>query len=69
MQETSPPNKWKGGPNFQFRDKNAFDLNLTGKKVPDYVRIGQNYTFIAELGDYSPKTCLYQVDPVETQVR
>jgi hypothetical protein len=57
------------GPSFQFRDKNVFDLNLTGKKIPDSVEVGQNYTFVAELGDYNPNTCLYQLEPVETRVR
>lgn len=63
------PNVWKGGPNFQLRDKNVFDLNLTGKKVPDFVEIGQNYTFTVELGDFTSNTCLYEVDPVETKAR
>ena len=44
-------------------------MNLTGKKIPDYIKVGQNYTFIAELGDYNPDTCLYQLSPVETKVR
>jgi hypothetical protein len=57
------------GPSFQFFDMNAFDMNLTGKKIPDNIKVGQNYTFIAELGDYNPDTCLYQLSPVETKVR
>lgn len=57
------------GPSFQFRDKNIFDLNLTGKNIPDYIKVGQNYTFTAELGDYNPDTCLYQLTPVETKAR
>lgn len=57
------------GPTFQLRDKNAFDLNLTGKKIPKAVRAGQNYTFVAELGAYSPKTCLFQLEPIETRTR
>jgi hypothetical protein len=44
-------------------------MNLTGKKIPDYIEVGQNYTFIAELDDYNPDTCLYQLSPVETKVR
>ncbi|MEN8704515.1 MAG: DUF4839 domain-containing protein [Nocardioides marinisabuli] len=57
------------GPSFQFRDKNVFDLNLTGKKIPDSVKVGQNYTFVAEVEDFSRDTCLFQLNPVETKVR
>lgn len=57
------------GPNFQFRDKNVFDLNLTGEKIPEYVEVGQNYTFTAELLEYNSETCLYQLDPIETEAR
>jgi len=58
------------GPTFQFNDKNVVsDLHLTGKHIPDYVKVGQNYTFTAHLGDYDPHSCLYQLTPVETKVR
>jgi Domain of unknown function (DUF4839)/PASTA domain len=57
------------GPTFQFRDKNVFDLNLTGKHVPDDVRAGQKYTFTAQLGDDDPDSCLYQLTPIKTQTR
>jgi Domain of unknown function (DUF4839)/PASTA domain len=58
------------GPTFQFNDKNVvYDLHLTGKHIPDYVKVGQNYTFTAQLGDYDPDSCLYQLSPVETKVR
>lgn len=58
------------GPTFQFNDKNVvYDLHLTGKHIPDYVKVGQNYTFTAQLGDYDPNSCLYQLSPVETKVR
>lgn len=57
------------GPNFQFYDKNVFDLNLTGKNIPDYLRVGQKYTFTAELEEYDAGGCLLRLDPVETKVR
>lgn len=57
------------GPTFQFSDKNAFDMNLTGKKIPGHISVGQNYTFVADLGDYDADTCLYQLSPIETKVR
>lgn len=57
------------GPAFQMADENAGALNLTGKKIPDYIRRGQNYTFTVELGEFDADTCLYQVEPVETATR
>jgi len=57
------------GPSFQFRDTNAFDLNITGKHIPDYVKAGQNYTFTADLDEYDPSTCLYQLWPEKSVTR
>lgn len=57
------------GPTFQFQDKNAFDLNLTGSNVPDSITAGLNVRIKAEVGEYNPTTCLFQLSPVSTQVR
>jgi Domain of unknown function (DUF4839) len=57
------------GPAFQFFDKNAFDLNLTGPNIPDSIETGQKYTFIAEIDEYIPDSCLLRLTPIETQVR
>jgi hypothetical protein len=62
------PNKAMG-PTFQFNNMNYYDLQLAGKHVPDSVRVGQNYTFTARLGDYDATNCLYQLQPVETRTR
>ena len=51
------------------RTRTISDLQLAGKNVPDSVVPGQNYTFTAELGEYNPGTCLYQLTPVETKTR
>ncbi|MGH1561438.1 DUF4839 domain-containing protein [Mumia sp. DW29H23] len=58
------------GPSFQFRDKNTvYDLHLEGKNIPEYVEVGQNYTFTAEVGEYNRNTCLFQLTPIETRTR
>lgn len=58
------------GPSFQFRDKNVVhDLHLTGDNIPDTIGRGQNLHVTAELGEYNPETCLYQLTPVETRIR
>ncbi len=56
------------GPSFQFYDKNAFDLNLTGD-FPDNLAVGQKYTFTAEIEEYLPDNCLLRLSPVETKAR
>lgn len=57
------------GPNFRFTDKNAFDMNLTGPGVPEYIRAGQKYRFVAEVEEYDEDTCLLELSPVETKTR
>lgn len=57
------------GPTFQYANYNVFDLNLTGKHIPDSVAAGQNYRFTAEVNDYNPDTCLFHLTPKETRVR
>ena len=57
------------GPAFKFEDVNRFDLNITGKDVPDGVSVGDRFRFIAEVGEYNPDTCLFFLDPIETKVR
>lgn len=56
------------GPSFQFYDKNAFQLNLTGD-FPDDLAVGQKYTFTAEIEEYLPENCLLRLSPVETKAR
>lgn len=56
------------GPNFQFRDVNVFDLHLTGK-VPDGIGMGDNLHIVARVGEFSPNTGLFLLEPVSTRVR
>ena len=57
------------GPQFHFYDKNAFDMNVTGSKIPEYIKAGQKYRFVAQVGEYNDDTCLWRLSPVETKVR
>ncbi|MFP3713265.1 DUF4839 domain-containing protein [Puerhibacterium sp. TATVAM-FAB25] len=57
------------GPAFQFSDVNVFDLDLTGPNVPDLVGVGQNFHFVAEVSEYEANSCLFLLDPIETQFR
>lgn len=57
------------GPAFQFRDKSAFDLNLTGPNVPDAVTAGLNVRIKAQVDEYDPNSCLFFLTPISTQVR
>ena len=56
------------GPNFQFNDVNMYDLHLTGN-VPDSLKVGMNVRVRAQVVEYSDMTQLFELDPVETEVR
>lgn len=62
--ETSSP-----GPNFKYRDVSAFDLNLEGDDAPDYIGVGDNLHFVAEIREFKELQCLLLLDPVSTQAR
>lgn len=57
------------GPAFKFEDVNVFDLNLTGTKIPDFVREGDRFRFVAQIDEYNQTQCLLFLEPVETKVR
>jgi hypothetical protein len=57
------PNTAKG-PNFQFRDVGTFELNL--EDGPQYVKKGDKFRFIAEVGEFNPVRCLFFLEPVKT---
>jgi hypothetical protein len=57
------------GPTFQFQNVNYYDLNLTGKNVPDSVGLDDKLRITAEVGDFDPDSCLYFLDPVSTEAR
>lgn len=57
------------GPAFQFTDVNTVsDLHYAGN-VPDAIGVGTNLTVTATVGDYNPTTCLFQLQPVKTELR
>lgn len=58
-----------GGPNFQFRDFNYYDLNLTGENIPDEVRAGDNVRVTATINEFVEEQCLFLIEPVETVLR
>jgi len=57
------------GPSFQFYDKNAFDLNLTGKNIPDNLMVNQKYTFTASIEEWNAGGCQLRLRPIETKTR
>jgi ABC-type Fe3+-hydroxamate transport system substrate-binding protein len=57
------------GPNFQFRDVNYNDLNLTGDNVPDTFGVGLNIHIIATVEEYSETSGLFQLKPVSIKMR
>lgn len=57
------------GPQFQFNDKNSFDMNLIGSKIPENLKAGQKFRFVAQVLEYNADQCLLQLLPVSTKVR
>ncbi|WP_327112787.1 DUF4839 domain-containing protein [Streptomyces sp. NBC_01341] len=57
------------GPAFKYEDVNAGDLNLTGKKIPATVGVGDKFRFIAEVREFKAAQCLLFLHPVSTEVR
>lgn len=57
------------GPFFQFRDVNPrLELNYVGS-APDPLVVGTNARVVAEVKEYEQSSCLFLLDPVETEVR
>lgn len=61
--------KTAGGPAFKYEDVNTHDLKLTGRSTPGTVRAGDKFRFVAEVGEFNAKQCLFFLDPVSTEVR
>lgn len=57
------------GPNFQFRDVNYYDLELTGQNIPDSVCAGQNYHIVAEVVRYDANSELLILEPISMELR
>lgn len=57
------------GPAFKYADVNILDLKLTGGNTPATVRTGDKFRFVAEVGEFNAKQCLFFLDPVSTEIR
>jgi hypothetical protein len=61
--------KTEGGPAFKYEDVNTHDLKLTGRSIPSTVRVGDEFRFVAQLGEFNAKQCLFFLGPVSTEIR
>ncbi|WP_328484941.1 DUF4839 domain-containing protein [Streptomyces zaomyceticus] len=61
--------KTEGGPAFKYEDVNTHDLKLAGQSTSDTVRTGDKFHFVAEVGEFNAKQCLFFLDPVSTEIR
>lgn len=58
------------GPSFKFEDVNlSSDLHWSGPNQPNRIGVGDEFTFTVEVDEYVARTCLFYVEPVETQSR
>lgn len=58
------------GPSFQFRDVNTTsDLNYSNSDIPNTIGIGDNVRVTAKVVRYEPRTCLFLLEPVETEIK
>ncbi|MGA5506062.1 DUF4839 domain-containing protein [Streptomyces umbrinus] len=57
------------GPAFKYEDVNILDLKLTGTEIPATVRAGDKFGFVAEVGEFNAKQCLFFLHPVSTEIR
>ena len=57
------------GPNFQFKDCNILDLHLAGDNIPESIKSGASFHFVAKIEDYDERSELFHLDPVETTAR
>jgi hypothetical protein len=57
------------GPSFKYQDMSVLDLRLTGKKIPNRIGVGDEFTFTAEVVKYRANQCLIYLYPVSTELR
>ncbi|MFD6311578.1 DUF4839 domain-containing protein [Streptomyces nigra] len=57
------------GPAFKYEDVNVVELKLTGKDVPATIGVGDEFRFVAEVGDFNAVQCLFHLSPVSTDTR
>ncbi len=57
------------GPGFQFRDVNAFDMDIDTLWLEDYLHIGDNIHVIAKVVAFDPASQLFQLEPISVVVK
>ncbi|MFJ9647675.1 DUF4839 domain-containing protein [Streptomyces sp. NPDC101206] len=57
------------GPAFKYEDVNTLDLKLTGRTTSATVRAGDKFRFVAEVGEFNAKQCIFFLAPVSTEIR
>ncbi|MEU8773413.1 DUF4839 domain-containing protein [Streptomyces sp. NPDC048606] len=57
------------GPAFKYEDVNVPGLKLTGPNTPETVRAGDTFRFVARVGEFRAKQCLFLLTPVSTEPR
>lgn len=61
--------KTTAGPAFKYEDVNIGNLNLTGDPIPDTVREGDKFRFVAKVGEFNATQCVFFLKPVSTETR
>jgi hypothetical protein len=57
------------GPSFKYEDVSVIDLELTGRKIPNGIGVGDEFRFTAEVVEYRANQCLFYLAPVSTEIR
>jgi predicted small lipoprotein YifL len=58
------------GPYFKFEDCNTtYDLHWTGDNIPEYIGVGDNLHFVAEILYYDERSQLFYLKPISTEGR
>ena len=57
------------GPAFKYENVNYYDFNVTGKKQPDSLNVGDKFLFTATVDHFNAAQCLFFLTPDETRAR
>ncbi|MFJ3518419.1 MULTISPECIES: DUF4839 domain-containing protein [unclassified Streptomyces] len=57
------------GPNFKYEDVTTADLKPAGREASATVRAGDRFRFVAEVGEFNVKQCLFFLEPVSAETR
>ena len=64
------PESGAPGPSFRFTDVNTVnDLNWQNDSATGRVGVGNNLRVVARVDEYTPNSCLFHLEPVETSFR